>query len=586
MMKKRLILLSVMWLLCSCGGSKMTSDTPAHSDIPTVQSGKAETKVKDNFVMPKTPVTQTKFTKTTKPVPQSDDPAMLRVKDDQVVDGNGKIVKWHGVAFGNRVWIDEELPYTHHNELDYQRVADMNMNAIRFYMNYKTFEDDAAPGKYKDTGWKWLDDNIAWAKKHGIYLIPNMHVPQGGFQSLGEGKAMWEDETAQKRFIDLWVAIAQRYKDETTIAGWDFLNEPIVTKERKQWQDLAGRVIEAVRAVDPYHIFVVERVNAVDGDWKEDDVRNFFLVDDPNVVYEFHFYKPFHFTHQGAPWVDFVAEDTSWPDESRVGIEWFYMHWETGTFSSPTLPAGDSDWAYYEGAPFLAKGSTAQLAKPTLTCGHNSGKAYYDDVVIEQVDENGNVEKVLRKVNLTTNRGWYFWNPTDTGEASFETDGHGDDSSLSISGTEGDSNLGADIYQIKMEEGKRYRVSGWMKGENIPAGSRCMIRLDVNSASVPLHGWDKGFLQQEMDAYLAFGKEYNVPLYLGEFGAITASFKDNRGGDRWVGDMMDIILANDLHFTYHSYHEDAFGLYLGADGLPDDASKNEALIQVLKEKLK
>ena len=39
----------------------------------------------------------------------------------------------------------------------------MGMNAVRFYMNYRTFEADAAPGKYLDDGWQWLDDNIAWA---------------------------------------------------------------------------------------------------------------------------------------------------------------------------------------------------------------------------------------------------------------------------------------------------------------------------------------------------------------------------------------------------------------------------------------
>ncbi|MBN2718727.1 MAG: cellulase family glycosylhydrolase [Deltaproteobacteria bacterium] len=568
-----------IWLLMACGAA---SQQPIQG-ADTVATVELTSKKPANT--PGASVPEITFTKTTKPVPQSPNTDMLRVKDDQIVDGSGNVVRLQGVAFGNRVWIDEELPYTHHNELDYQRLADMKMNAVRFYMNYKTFEDDAAPGKYKDTGWKWLDDNIAWAKRHGIYLIPNMHVPQGGYQSLGKGKALWDDDTAQKRLIDLWTAMAERYRDEPTIAGWDFVNEPIVSKSRDQWHTLADKLVTAVRKVDPYHIFIIERVNAVDGDWKEDDVRNFFLVDDPNVVYEFHFYKPFHFTHQGAPWAEFAAENTSWPDESRVGVEWFYMNWETGTFSSPTLPEGNSDWAYYEGATFVAMGKNAQLAKPALTCAHNSGKAYFDDVVIEQIDQSGNVEKVLRQVNLTTTRGWYFWNPSEKGEAKRETTGHNDDASLSISGTVGDSNLGADVYQIKMEQGKRYRISGWMKGEQIPAGARCMIRLDVNSASVPLHGWDKGFLEQEMNAYLAFGKKYTVPLFLGEFGAITASFEENRGGEKWVADMMDIILKNDLHFTYHSYHENAFGMYLGDEGLPDEANANDALIDVLRDKL-
>jgi len=53
--------------------------------------------------------------------------------------------------------------------------------------NYVTFEDDAAPNVYKQAGWDWLDLNVQWAKAHGIHLIFNMHVPQGGFQSNGAG---------------------------------------------------------------------------------------------------------------------------------------------------------------------------------------------------------------------------------------------------------------------------------------------------------------------------------------------------------------------------------------------------------------
>ena len=104
-----------------------------------------------------------------------------------------------GSSFGNEVWTNVRLPRRHHDEADYERIAAMGMNAVRFYMNYRTFEADAAPGKYLDDGWQWLDDNIAWAKRHGVYLILNMHVPPGGFQSLGNGKALWDRPEMQDR---------------------------------------------------------------------------------------------------------------------------------------------------------------------------------------------------------------------------------------------------------------------------------------------------------------------------------------------------------------------------------------------------
>ena len=103
---------------------------------------------------------------------------IYRVNGQSILHANGQTIQLKGVAFGNEVWSDREIPSTHHQEVDYQRVKDMGMNTIRFYLNYKTFEDDRFPYQYKSAGWDWVDQNITWAKRHGIYLILNMHVPQ------------------------------------------------------------------------------------------------------------------------------------------------------------------------------------------------------------------------------------------------------------------------------------------------------------------------------------------------------------------------------------------------------------------------
>ena len=238
---------------------------------------------------------------------------LLRVRGTDIVDGKGKPVMLRGVAFGNEVWGNVRLPRRHHDEADFARVAAMGMNTVRFYMNYRTFESDAAPGTYLADGWQWLDDNIAWAKKHGVYLVLNMHVPPGGFQSLGAGKALWDRPDMQERLIKLWTAIARHCKGEPTVAGYDLLNEPVVTRGKSQWHDLAARIAAGIRTADPDHMLFVERLNATAGEWTEDGDRNFFRIPDANTVYEFHFYKPFHFTHQSASWVSFTAENVDVP---------------------------------------------------------------------------------------------------------------------------------------------------------------------------------------------------------------------------------------------------------------------------------
>jgi hypothetical protein len=166
----------------------------------------------------------------------TDDPVVgrgiLRRAGETIIDGSGQPVRLRGVAFGNQVWGGRALPITHHGEVDYGRVRAMGMNAIRFYMYYGTFEDDRAPFAYKAAGWQWLDTNIAWARRHGVYLILNMHVPPGGFQSNGEGRALWETPANQDRLVALWRAIATHTAKEPMIAGYDLLNEPGVTKSK------------------------------------------------------------------------------------------------------------------------------------------------------------------------------------------------------------------------------------------------------------------------------------------------------------------------------------------------------------------
>jgi aryl-phospho-beta-D-glucosidase BglC (GH1 family) len=122
--------------------------------------------------------------------------------------------------------------------------------------------------------------------------------------------ALWQRADYRQRFIALWREIASRYTNEPVIAGYDLLNEPVVAGPRSGWEALAKATVAELRTVDTRHIVFVERTNAIMDihlvpDWTENrnGEMNFFLVNDTNVVYEFHFYKPMQFTHQRADWI-------------------------------------------------------------------------------------------------------------------------------------------------------------------------------------------------------------------------------------------------------------------------------------------
>jgi endoglucanase len=518
----------------------------------------------------------------------TDDPVtrrgFLRRDGERIVDGAGEPVRLRGVAFGNQVWGARAVPVTHHGEADFGRVRAMGMNLVRFYMYYGTFEDDAAPGIYKEAGWRWLDDNVAWARRHGVYLILNMHIPPGGFQSMGEGHRLWDVPANQDRMVALWRAIAARYANEAMIVGYDLLNEPGVPRARAEWQALAARTAKAIREVDPRHILIVERVNSIAKEWKNDADMNFFLIDDPNVVYTFHFYEPFAYTHQMASWAH-MGEGGRYPDETAVAHAGDTPWLNIATFDSPRLPPGDSPWTHSESPRLVAKDPRAVIGHISLVGrGVGTGRASFDDVTVDEYDETGARVGQVMHLDLKSLGGWYFWTANKSGHGGSAVDGHDGVGALTIEGTTDDANLGSAQHEFRPHPGHAYTVSGWMKGERLPPGAQVQIRLDFLGSDSPVTGRDKAFLAGEVNRYLAWGHAHRVPLFLGEFGLHRPCFEDGRGGLQWVEDMLDIADEHGLSFSYHAYHEDGFGLYRG-NGPVDPAKANQGLIDLFTRKL-
>ncbi|WP_018344879.1 glycoside hydrolase family 5 protein [Cytophaga aurantiaca] len=514
--------------------------------------------------------------------------AFIHTSGTDILDANGNKIYLRGVAFGNEVWSNVEVPTTHHSEADYGRVHDMGMNAVRFYMNYKTFEDDANPYVYKKTGWDWIDLNIAWAKAHNVYLILNMHVPQGGFQSNGNGGALWNDQANQDRLKALWFNIAKRYANEPTIAAFDLLNEPVVTTSISQWSTLAQDIVDTIRTVNANQMIIVERVNAVGSDWSNNSDMNFFDLKGDNIAYEFHFYQPMEFTHQGASWISPVpAIGQTYPDPSRIyitGSSGFY----TASFSNPTLAAGTYDWTQYVESPkFTVNDPLIKLAKPTFVNRENTGKVWIDDIVVKEYDATGAYVQTILSIDVTSFDGWYYWSQDLLGTAGTDnTTGHSNSNSIYVEGSTSDANLSNSKYYFIPKQGYSYTVGGWVKGEAVTSGSKAMFRLDFEKLSTggSAYALNKDYLAAQVDQYYNWTQTKNRPLFLGEFGAIQFAYDNDLGGVQWTGDMIDILKARNAHFTYHCYHEDNFGIYRGS-GTIDPSNCNQPLIDLFKSKL-
>jgi endoglucanase len=462
----------------------------------------------------------------------------------------------------------------------------MGMNVIRFYLNYKFFEDDASPYRYKNTGWIWLDQNIAWAKKYGVYLVLNMHTPQGGYQSQGRGDALWQNTENQNRLAALWKAIAGRYKDEPQILGFGPVNEPIPTSNISQWQQLSQRLANEIRTVNKNHILFIERAISVKGQSETPDL-NFPLINDSNTAYEFHFYDPFLYTHQLFSWAN-TGDGGKYPDESVVSLA--NATWHTAIFNNPALPTGNTNWTFFEGVRYTVSDPLIKAGVPALV-GANvgaGGRVFFDDIVIREYDPAGNLVRTIWDLPLGSMDGWSYWSANNSGSPSLATNtGVSSGNSLSIQGSTGDCNLSNYSRLFIAKQGFSYQVSGYMRGENVSAAAACRLRIDFLRSPDPVMARNRELLDAAIKPYVDWARRKNVPLFLGEYGAGNPCFQDNKGGLIWVSDMIDLIRKYNIPaWTYHSYHEDSFGLYFGYGRLPDPANANQALIELFRQKLK
>lgn len=134
----------------------------------------------------------------------------------------------------------------------------------------------------------------------------------------------------------MWASLATRLTDtDPDRVFLELVNEPHDLRDPEHWHDAQRRIAESVRAAAPRHTIV-----ATGADWGGiDGLLRLEPLDDPNVVYSFHFYGPHNFTHQAAewgfpPWKDIHGvpwpadreelERTAdtFPQESRNALRW------------------------------------------------------------------------------------------------------------------------------------------------------------------------------------------------------------------------------------------------------------------------
>jgi len=114
-------------------------------------------------------------------------------------------------------------------------------------------------------------------------------------------KRQLQGQSGADQLLFLWRMLAQHYAStDADHLFYELINEPEIN-DPYRWDGLQAAVVSAIRGIDLSHTIIATGsfYSGLPELLKIDPVR------DGNVIYNFHFYEPMPFTHQGATWGSF-----------------------------------------------------------------------------------------------------------------------------------------------------------------------------------------------------------------------------------------------------------------------------------------
>jgi len=178
-------------------------------------------------------------------------------------------------------------------DLDNIKAAGFNVVRAPVWWGQFYTLNDQSPAGWRPDAFEILDWLVNACAARGIYVIIDMHGVVGG-QSTSDDTGRsgqnqyWTNGNFQGQTAYIWWQIANHYKGNPTVAGYDLINEPIGTPTSDTVLNLYNELYQSIRSVDPSHIVIME---GTWGNWNWSMLPNPNVYGWTNVVYQMHEYQ-------------------------------------------------------------------------------------------------------------------------------------------------------------------------------------------------------------------------------------------------------------------------------------------------------
>ncbi|HEY7097580.1 MAG TPA: cellulase family glycosylhydrolase [Terriglobales bacterium] len=199
---------------------------------------------------------------------------------------------WFAQVFDSKGYTKEHFQ-TYTTASDIALIKAMGFDHVRLSVNpqpmFTSGHAEDIPAEYLG----YLDDAVKMILEQRLAVIIDLH-PEADFKT----KLASDDTESVEQLTYFWRALARHYSNlDPELVYFEVLNEPEM-RDRYRWIGVQTKLAAAIREGAPQHTII-----AAGARWSDNDDLLFMEpLRDLNVIYNFHFYEPHIFTHQGATW--------------------------------------------------------------------------------------------------------------------------------------------------------------------------------------------------------------------------------------------------------------------------------------------
>jgi len=197
-----------------------------------------------------------------------------------------------GPEDASRFWTEFRDGYIAREDIRFIKAA--GFNTVRVPLHWRLFVEPGERGadRFEGQGWYLLDRLVEWCREFDLRVIIDLHAAPGGQTGVnhddGTGFPLTFYVPRYRRLtVALWRELAEHYRDEPVILGYDLLNEPISPYSDEDYlnprlEPLYREIVAAIRSVDSKHVVLLAGAQ-----WST-SFAVFGRPFDANAVYTYH----------------------------------------------------------------------------------------------------------------------------------------------------------------------------------------------------------------------------------------------------------------------------------------------------------